>query len=289
MGILISKQSRVLVQGITGKTGRLQTETMLAAGTNVVAGVTPGKGGEEVLGIKVYDYVREAAQRHRFDAVISFAPPKQALNSALEAMDADISLLVLPAEGIPAQDVVRILAVARERGVRVVGPGCSGIIVPGVCKVGSHPARFFTPGPVGVVSKSGALSYEIGKSLTDSGIGQSAVIGLGGGPIWGTTQRDAVELYQADPDTKVIVLLGEIGGSSEEQAAEYIKENVDKPVVALIVGQKAPKGKSLGHAGAIVSSSAGTAEPKIRALREAGATVISNPGELVEAVKKALC
>lgn len=288
MSILINKDTKVLVQGITGKSGSLQTKAMLDAGTHIVAGVTPGKGGQEVYGIPVYDYVAEAKKHHDFDAVICFVPPKVAKDSCFEAIDAGIKLLVLTTEEIALHDVVEIIAYAKAHNTVLVGPGCAGVIAPGVCKVGAHPVRFFKKGSVGIVSKSGALSYEIGKTLTDNGIGQSSVVAIGGGPIWGFTQRDAVELYEKDPETKVIVLLGEIGGGSEEAAAAYIKANVTKPVVSLIVGRNAPTGKSLGHAGAIVSGNVGTAATKIAALQDAGVHVVKNPVEMVEQIRRLL-
>ncbi|HOF94369.1 MAG TPA: succinate--CoA ligase subunit alpha [Clostridia bacterium] len=288
MAILINKNTRVLVQGITGRSGALQTQLMQQAGTKIVAGVTPNKGGQVVSGVPVYNYVAEAKAAHDFDAVISFVPPLAAKDSSFEAMDSGISLLVLTTEGIPTHDVMQIVAYAKCKGAHLIGPGCSGVIAPGVCKVGSHPVRFFMPGRVGVVSKSGALSYEIGKTLTDSGVGQSTVVGIGGGPIWGFTQKDAIALYNNDPDTDVIVLLGEIGGTQEEDAAAYIKQYVKKPVVALIVGRNAPEGKSLGHAGAIVSGGMGTAASKMNALINAGAIFVNDPVELCSQVKKYL-
>lgn len=288
MSILINKDTRVLVQGITGKSGLLQTNVMQQAGTNIVVGVTPGKGGQVAAGVPVYNFVAGAKAEHDFDAVISFVPPLGARDASIEAIDAGINLLVLTTEGIPQQHVTEVVAYAKNKGTYLVGPGCAGLIAPGICKLGSHPTRFFRPGRVGVVSKSGALSYEVGKTLSDAGVGQSTVAAIGGGPVWGFTQRDAVELFQKDPDTDVIVLLGEIGGNLEETAAAYIKKHVTKPVVALIVGRGAPEGKSLGHAGAIVNGDAGTAQTKIRALTDAGAMVVANPAELCAAVKKHL-
>lgn len=285
MSILINKETRVLVQGVTGKSGSLQAKAMLDAGTNIVAGVTPGKGGQVVYGIPVYNYVAEAKKAHDFDTVISFVPPKVAKDSCFEAIDAGIRLLVLTTEEIAMHDVVEIIAYAKAHNTTLIGPGCAGVIIPGVCKVGAHPVRFFKKGSVGIVSKSGALSYEIGKTLTDNGIGQSGVVAIGGGPVWGFTQRDAIALYANDPDTKVIVLLGEIGGGSEEAAAAYIQAHVRKPVVSLIVGRNAPTGKSLGHAGAIVNGNVGTASTKIAALKAAGVYVVKNPTELAEQVR----
>ena len=285
MAILVGKDTKVLVQAMTGKSGSLQTKAMLEAGTRIVAGVTPGKGGQELYGIPVYDYVAEAKAEHEFDTVISFVPPKAAKDSCFEAIDAGIRVLILTTEEIALHNVVEIIAYAKAHGTVLVGPGCAGVIAPGICKAGAHPVRFFMPGRVGVVSKSGALSYEIGKTLTEAGIGQSCVTAIGGGPLWGFTQKDAVALYEKDPDTDVIVLLGEIGGGSEEEAAAYIGAHVTKPVVSLIVGRHAPQGKSLGHAGAIVSGNVGTAETKIAALRDAGVHVVKDPAELVETIR----
>jgi len=213
-------------------------------------------------------------------------PPAFAKDSCFEAIDAGIRLLVLTTEEIPLHDVVEIIEYAKNHDTILVGPGCAGIIAPGICKVGAHPVRFFKEGKVGVVSKSGALSYEVGKTLSDNNIGQSIVVAIGGGPLWGFTQRDAVEMFEKDPETDIIVLLGEIGGSSEEDAAAYIKAAVKKPVVSLIVGRNAPEGKSLGHAGAIVSGNTGTAGTKIKALQDAGVIVTKSPVELVDAIKK---
>lgn len=284
MSILINKDTKVLVQGITGKSGSLQTKIMMEAGTKIVAGVTPGKGGMVVHNVPVYDYIAEAKKEHDFNTVISFVPPAVIKDSSFEAIDAGIRLLVVTTEGIAQHDVVEIIEYARKHGCYFVGPGCAGVVAPGISKVGSHPDRFFKPGRVGVVSKSGALSYEICKTLSDAGIGQSTVASIGGGPLWGFSHRDAIELFEKDPDTDVIVLLGEIGGNQEERAADYISRNVKKPVVSLIVGRNAPQGKSLGHAGAIVSGNAGTASTKISALSNAGVKVVKNPKELVEVV-----
>jgi succinyl-CoA synthetase alpha subunit len=288
VSILVNETTRVLVQGITGKSGSLQTKSLLDFGTKVVAGVTPGKAGHEVYGVPVFDFVADALRATDADAAISFVPPLAARSAALEAIECGIKLLVLTMEGIPKNDVLNILNYAAPRGVRVLGPGTAGLIAPGVCKLGAHPGRMFIPGNVGVVSKSGALSYEIGKTLTDAGIGQSTVVALGGGPIWGTTQKDVVELFNEDDETKVIVLLGEIGGAMEITAAEFIARSVKKPVVSLIVGRSAPEGKSLGHAGAIIRGTKGTAESKIEALRSAGVSIAFTPAEVVNTVKKLL-
>ena len=288
MSILIDKNTKVLVQGITGKSGSLQVKMMLEAGTEIVAGVTPGKGGLEVHGVPVYDNIYEAKKEHVFNTIISFVPPAAIKDSCFEAIDAGIKLLIVTTEGLAMHDTSEIVAYAKCHNTYLMGPGCAGLIAPGICKVGSHPVRFFSPGRVGVVSKSGALSYEIGKVMSNAGVGQSTVAAIGGGPIWGLTQRDVVELFENDPETDVIVLLGEIGGNQEETAAAYISQHVKKPVVSLIVGRNAPKGKSLGHAGAIVNGNVGTAKTKIDALKNAGAIVVKNPIELVETVKSIL-
>ncbi len=286
MAILINRDTQVLVCAITGRSGQLQTKVMLDYGTKVAAGVTPGKGGQSVEGVPVYDFVSEACAEHRIDAAISFVPGAFSRDSCFEVFDAGIKFLVLTPEGIPDHDVVDIVSYARSKGAHVLGPGTAGIIAPGKCKVGAHPARMFKEGRAGVVSKSGALSYEVGKTLSEAGIGQSTVLAIGGGPVWGFTQRDAVELFQQDDETDVIVLLGEIGGSMEEEAADFISKHVTKPVVSLIVGRAAPAGKSLGHAGAIIEGSRGTAASKIEALEHAGVRTAKTPQELVELIKQ---
>ena len=286
MAILADRNTRVLVQGITGKSGILQTRSLVDYGTVVTAGVTPGKAGTMVEGVPVFNSAAEAVAQVEANAAISFVPPLFAKDAAMEAMEAGIKLIVLTMEGIPNHDVLDILSCASGRGVRVLGPGTAGIISPGKCKLGAHPARMYREGKVGVVSKSGALSYEVSKTLTDAGIGQSTVVALGGGPIWGTTQLDVIKLFNEDPETGAIVLLGEIGGGTETAAAEYIAGHVRKPVVALIVGRAAPEGKSLGHAGAIIRGRAGTAESKMKALEEAGALVATTPAQVVELIRK---
>lgn len=288
MAILINKNSKVIVLGITGKSGMLQAKAMLDAGTNIVAGVTPGKGGQEVFGVPVYNFVSEAGAEHDFDTAICFVPPSAAKDSCFEAIDAGVKLLVLTTEEMELNDSVQVIEYAKAHGTILLGPGCAGVLAPEEAKVGAHPVRFFRKGSVGIVSKSGALSYEIGKTLSDAGIGQSTVVAIGGGPLWGFTQKDAVKCYNEDPETKVIVLLGEIGGGSEEAAAAWIKDNCKKPVVSLIVGRNAPAGKSLGHAGAIVSGNVGTAKTKIDALTDAGVHVVYSPRELAAKVAELL-
>ena len=286
MFILINKNTKVLVLGITGKSGRLQTEIMKKYGTDIVAGVTPGKGGKEVEGIPVYDFVKEAVNNHDINAAISFVPPPYAKDSCIEVIENSIKFLILTTEQIPEHDVVEIMKYAENKGARILGPGSAGLISPGKCKLGVHPPNMFKEGHIGVVSKSGALSYEVGKTLTENGIGQSTVVAIGGGPYWGLAQLNIIKLFQDDDGTEIIVLLGEIGGTMEEETAKFIKEKVNKPVIALIVGKSAPKGKSLGHVGAIIEGDLGTAKSKINALKEAGAYIANNPEDIVELVNK---
>lgn len=286
MSVLINKNTKVLVLGITGRSGKLQTEIMKKYGTNIVAGVTPGKGGSEVEEIPVYGFVKEAIDNHNIDAAISFVPPPYAKDSCFEVIENNIKFLVITAEGIPDHDIVEIIKYAEFKGTRILGPGSAGLISPGKCKLGAHPPRMYREGHIGIVSKSGALSYEIGKTLTEYGMGQSTVVAIGGGPFWGLAQSDIIKLFQQDEETKIIILLGEIGGTMEEEAAKFIKEKVNKPVIALIVGKSAPKGKSLGHAGAIIEGNLGTAESKINALRKAGVLIANNHMEIVKLVKK---
>lgn len=286
MSVLINKNTKVLVLGITGRSGKLQTEIMKKYGTNIVAGVTPGKGGSEVEEIPVYGFVKEAIDNHNIDAAISFVPPPYAKDSCFEVIENNIKFLVITAEGIPDHDIVEIIKYAEFKGTRILGPGSAGLISPGKCKLGAHPPRMYREGHIGIVSKSGALSYEVGKTLTEYGMGQSTVVAIGGGPFWGLAQSDIIKLFQQDEETKIIILLGEIGGTMEEEAAKFIKEKVNKPVIALIVGKSAPKGKSLGHAGAIIEGNLGTAESKINALRKAGVLIANNHMEIVKLVKK---
>ncbi|MBS3813087.1 succinate--CoA ligase subunit alpha [Candidatus Bipolaricaulota bacterium] len=284
MSILLSGETSVLVQGITGNIGSFQTAVMQEYGTNVVAGVTPGKGGEETSGIPVYDFVSEAVGRHEVDAAISYVPSKFARDAALEAIDAGIKFIVMTAEGVPVRDMMAVLNHAEGRGATVLGPDTPGLISPGKSKLGVHPDRMTAEGDVGVLSRSGALSYEICKSLTEKGIGQSTVVGIGGGPLWGMTQVDVLKLFEEDPETKVIVLAGEVGGSMEQKAAEYIDGEMTKPVVSIVVGRSAPAGKRLGHAGAIVEGNAGRAADKIDVLSSAGAKIGRSPGEVAKIV-----
>ena len=285
MAILIDKNSRVLVQGITGQVGSFQTKVMKEYGTDIVAGVTPGKGGMKVHEIPVYDFVEEALQEHEVDAAISFVPARLAKDAALEAIDGGIRFLVVTTEGIPDQDVLTIINYAASKGITVLGPDTPGLISPGRCKLGVHPNRMFTEGRVGVLSKSGALSYEVCRVLTENGIGQSTVVGIGGGPLWGLSQQAVLKMFQNDPETEVIVLLGEVGGTTEQDAAAFIERYMDKPVVSLIVGRSAPKGAQMGHAGAIIEGEEGTAESKIKTLRSAGSLIARSPSEIPEIIK----
>jgi len=286
MAILIDENTRVLVQGITGRVGSFQTKIMLEYGTKIVAGVTPGKGGTEIHGIPVYDFIEEALRDHEVNAAISFVPARFAKDAAIEAIDNGIPFLVLTAEGIPDHDVITILNYAAAKGTTVLGPDTPGLVSPGKCKLGVHPNRVLKEGHVGVVSKSGALSYEVCRVLVEHGIGQSTVVGIGGGPLWGLSQKDVLKMFQEDPETKVVVLLGEVGGTMEQEAAAFIERSMDKPVISLIVGRAAPKGARMGHAGAIIEGEEGTAQSKIKTLKKAGATVVSSPSQIPQIITR---
>ena len=287
MAVLIDQNTRVLVQGITGREGEFHTRQMLEYGTQVVAGVTPGKGGQEVLGVPVFDTVKQAVAATGADASVIFVPAPFAADAVLEAADAGVRLVVCITEGIPVQDMVKTVALVRQKGVRLIGPNCPGIMTAGQCKIGIMPGNIFTPGPVGLISRSGTLTYEIVDLLTKSGLGQSTCIGIGGDPVLGSTFADLLPLFEADAETQAIVLVGEIGGSDEEVAAEYIR-TMRKPVVGLISGRSAPPGKRMGHAGAIISGRTGTPQAKVDALRAAGVPVADALYEIPELVKQAL-
>lgn len=286
MAIFIDKQTNVIVQGITGKQGRFHTQQMLEYGTKIVAGVSPGKEGELVENVPVYDSVFAAAEKHKIDAGVLFIPAPFAKDAALEAIDAGVKLLVCITEHIPLHDAAEIMAFAKKRGTVIIGPNTFGIVSSGQCKIGIMPNQFFTPGPIGIVSRSGTLSYEIVGNLWNAGMGTSTVIGMGGDRIVGLNFIDVLERFEEDVDTKVIVLIGEIGGSSEEEAALYIKENITKPVVAYIAGQSAPPGKRMGHAGAIIERGKGTYEGKVTALKSAGVHVATLPYEVPGIIKE---
>lgn len=286
MSILVNESTRVLVQGITGKVGSFQAEVMVEAGTRVVAGVTPGKGGTLVHGIPVYDLVEQALAAGPVDAVLSFVPARFAKDAAIEVIENGIPLLVLSAGEIPDHDLMVVLRYASARGTRIIGPDTPGLVSPGKCKLGVHPNRVLRRGAFGIVSKSGALSYEVCKRLTESGIGQSTVVGIGGGPLWGTTQRDVLALFEEDAETRAVVLLGEVGGTMEQEAAEFIRTRMHKPVIALIVGRAVPAGARMGHAGAIIEGEGETAERKLAALKQAGCLVTRNPAEIVPFIRE---
>ncbi len=285
MAILIDKKTKVIVQGITGNVGSFQTEIMQAYGTNIVAGVTPGKGGQKVARIPVYNLIEEAAREHEVNAVISFVPAPFAKNAAFEVLTSGIPLLVLTTEGIPENDAIDIVRYAEIHSQRVIGPDTPGLISPGKCKLGVHPHRMFTEGSVGVVSKSGSLAYEVCRVLTQANIGQSTVVGIGGGPVWGTTHKDILAAFERDPETTAVVLLGEVGGRLEHDAAQFIHAHMSKPVIAMVVGRSAPKGAQMGHAGAIIEGEEGTAERKLAVLREAGAYKAKTSHEIVKILK----
>jgi len=281
MSVLVDDDTRVIVQGITGGEGKFHAGQMIEYGTNVVAGAVPGKGGQEVHGVPVYDTVAKAAREEDADASVVFVPPAFAADAIFEALDAPIDLAVAITEGVPVQDMARVNKRLGEVDTRLIGPNCPGIITPGEAKLGILPGNIFESGNVGLVSRSGTLTYQVVSNLTDRGIGQTTAIGIGGDPIIGTDFVDALELFEADPDTEAVVMCGEIGGEDEEAAARYIGEYMDTPVAGFIAGRTAPPGKRMGHAGAIVSGSGtGTAESKINALNDAGVPVGDTPEEV---------
>ena len=284
MGVLVGKNTRVLVQGITGRDGKFHALQMREYGTKVVAGVTPGKGGEEVEGIPVFNSVSEAVSATGANASVIYVPSFAAADAIYEACDAGVGVIVCISEGIPTLEMVRIVDYLKKTKTRLIGPNCPGIITPGEAKVGIMPGRIHIPGPVGVVSRSGTLTYEVVWQLTRRGVGQSTCIGIGGDPIIGTNFIDALTLFQADRGTRAIVLIGEIGGSDEEDAAQLIAEKITKPVVAFIAGRTAPAGKRMGHAGAIIAGGTGTAREKIAAFEAAGVPVAETPSEISDLV-----
>lgn len=278
---MIDGRSRVIIQGITGHQGRFHSQAMRAFGTRVVAGVTPGKGGGEVDGVPVYESVRDAVSSHGADASVVFVPAHSAKDSALEALEAGVPLVVIVTEGMPVHDAMTVIQFSRVVGARVVGPNCPGITVPGRAKLGIMPNGIFREGSTAVVSRSGTLTYEVVSSLMEAGIGQSICLGIGGDPVVGTSFVDALRMFEADERTSEIVLIGEIGGTAEEEAAEFIKNRMSKPVVAYIAGRTAPPGRKMGHAGAIISQGRGSAKSKSKALNDAGARVADRPSEIV--------
>jgi len=288
MSILVDKKTRLVVQGMTGREGTFHALACRDYGTTVVAGVTPGKGGSRHEGIPVFDTVREAVAKEGANAALIFVPPAFAADAILEAIDAAVPLVVCITEGIPTLDMVRVARFLRGSGTRLIGPNCPGIISPGKAKVGIMPGHIHKRGKVGVVSRSGTLTYEAVGQLTRLGLGQSTCVGIGGDPIIGTTFVDCLSLFEDDPATHAILMIGEIGGTAEEEAAAFVKRHVSKPVVGYIAGQTAPPGRRMGHAGAIISGGKGTAAEKVTALRRAGIAVVKSPSEMGAAVKKAL-
>ncbi|HAL62520.1 MAG TPA: succinate--CoA ligase subunit alpha [Chloroflexi bacterium] len=288
MSILVDKNTRLLVQGITGREGEFHTRRMIDYGTEVVGGVTPGKGGLEVAGVPVFDTMKEAVAITGANASIIYVPAPFAPDAIYEAADSGVGLIVCITEGIPILDMIGVKRSLDISGVRLIGPNCPGVITPGECKVGIMPGDIHTPGSVGVVSRSGTLTYEVVNELTLRGLGQSTVVGIGGDPILGSNFVDILRLFEVDPATEVVVLIGEIGGSDEECAAEFIAHHMTKPMVAFVAGRTAPPGKRMGHAGAIISRGRGTAEEKIRAFEEVGVPVARHPGEVAELVAKAV-
>jgi succinyl-CoA synthetase alpha subunit len=286
MSILINKDTKVICQGITGNSGRVHTKHMLEYGTKILAGVTPGKGGSRVYEIPVFDSVEEAVEKTECDTSIIYVPAPFAADAIIEAVEAGIKLIICITEGIPTIDMLRVKAYLATKTARLIGPNCPGVITPGESKIGIMPSYIHTPGSVGVVSRSGTLTYEAVWQLTKRNIGQSTCIGIGGDPVIGTSFIDALKLFQEDNGTKAIVLIGEIGGSAEEEAAEFIKQEITKPVISFIAGLTAPKGKRMGHAGAIIAGGKGTVEEKVSCLRDANVTVVNNPADIGETVAK---
>jgi len=280
MSILVNKNSRIVCQGITGNQGSFHAGQCIDYGTNIVAGVTPGRGGSEHLGVPVFNTMRDAVKQTGADVSMIYVPAAFAADAILEAADSGVGLIVCITEGIPVNDMVKVKAALRDHDCRLIGPNCPGVITPGECKIGIMPGFIHKPGRIGVVSRSGTLTYEAVYQTTTNGLGQSTCVGIGGDPVRGMNFIDCLELFEADPDTDGIIMVGEIGGTDEEAAAEYIKSNVTKPVVAYIAGVTAPKGKRMGHAGAIIAGGKGTAEDKFKALDAAGVATVRSPAQL---------
>ncbi len=287
MAILVGRKTSAIVWGITGAQGSFHTQLMLEYGTRIVAGVTPGRGGRVVSGIPVFDTAQEATRKVKANAAIIFVPAPHAKDATLEAIAADLNPVIVITEGIPVKDEIQIMEVAKQKGATIIGPNTPGIITPGQCKLGIMPGHIFKPGKIGLVSRSGTLTYEIAASLTNAGLGQTTCLGIGGDPVVGLNFVDVLEMFRKDPATKAVAMIGEIGGNAEEMAAEYIKRTrYPKPVAAYIAGRAAPPGKRMGHAGAIITGKAGTAETKIQALKRAGAKIALKPGEIAKLLKR---
>jgi succinyl-CoA synthetase alpha subunit len=289
VSVFIDKSTKLLIQGITGRDGSFHAKQMMEYGTQVVGGVTPGKGGQKFEGtVPIFNTVREAVKATGANATVIYVPPAFAADAIMEAADAGIPFIVAITEGVPVLDMTRVYPFVKEKGARLLGPNCPGLITPGQSKVGIIPGRICTPGPVGVVSRSGTLTYEVVYQLTRAGIGQTTCVGIGGDPINGTNFIDALEAFEKDPATKAVAMMGEIGGTDEQEAAEFVKRHMKKPVVGFIAGQTAPPGRRMGHAGAIISGSAGTAAEKIDAFKAAGMGVAQRPMDFVQLVKERL-
>jgi succinyl-CoA synthetase alpha subunit len=289
VSVFIDKNTTVIVQGITGRDGSFHTRQMIEYGTSIVAGVTPGKGGQKFdEKVPIFNTVAEAAKETGANTSVIYVPPMYAADAIMEAADAGVTLIVAITEGVPVLDMTKVYPFVKERGARLLGPNCPGLISPGKSKVGIIPGRICTPGPVGLVSRSGTLTYEIVYQLTRAGIGQTTCVGIGGDPINGTNFIDCLEAFERDPDTKAVAVMGEIGGTDEQDAARFVKEHMTKPVVGFIAGQTAPPGRRMGHAGAIISGSAGTAAEKIQAFEDAGMGVAKRPMDFVELMKARL-
>ncbi len=288
MSILIDDSTNVIVQGVTGRDGSFHARQMVGDGTKIVAGVTPGKGGQKLDEIPVYNSVADAQKDHKVDASVIFVPPKFASAAIKEAADAGVPLIICITEGVPVLEMVKNYRYVKDKGLRLIGPNCPGLISPGKCKIGIMPYKIHKEGDIGVISRSGTLTYEVVYNLTTNGLGQSTCVGIGGDPIIGTTFTNLLELFENDPETAAVVVIGEIGGEDEEKAAEFIKTKMNKPVAAFISGRTAPPGKRMGHAGAIISGGKGTPQAKVKAFQDAGVEVADKPDEIPGLIKKAL-